>query len=224
MQDYNITEKPYGAPRRQYGKTYSKGEKVCDVRLLHAEQTTQDWVSRHDYQQQKTQKKTFGLVKQPPKLKISEINFHLGSAAKSGEDNFRSNLLSKIPINSTIVDSLASPAQAMNRSFNEDFKNTINPLTASTSDLNSTQDSLNTTISDVPIQGPKTLYNNAIDAFSMVDKRKGFLLTNSINTGNSSTTVSANQPIVGVYCVRWRRSGEVLENETKLVINSVGKS
>lgn len=200
---------------------------MCDVRLLHAEETTNDWITRADYQQRKLNKNLFGHVKQPSQIIHStEINAQLVNLNKSGEDNFRSNLLSKIPINSTIVDTLTSPsAQAMNRSITDDLKISSNLLAISSNDLTGTQDNQNTMVNDVPMQGPKTIYNNAIDAFTMIDKRKGFLLTNSINTASNSSKTSSgqNSAIIGIYCVRWRRSGELAENETKLIVNCVGK-
>lgn len=55
-QDYNITEKPYKKSRRKYGQVYSKGEKLLDIRMLCAEQTTVEWIDLKEFKERKFQK------------------------------------------------------------------------------------------------------------------------------------------------------------------------
>lgn len=76
------------------------------------------------------------------------------------------------------------------------------------------------TCNDISTLEPKTIYNNAIDAITLTGNRRGFLNTKAINLLNS-VQQSSDQPIVGIYCVRWRRKGEKHENESKFVVNCV---
>lgn len=146
---------------------------------------------------------------------------------KNVDDNFRSNLLSKIPINSTIVSggNLLAPATSpgstpMNRSFNEDLKPSklfdMNTSTMIADEVDQPS------VTNAATKPTKFIYNNALEAFSLVENRKGFLNTNAINCASVGGTGATTQPHIGVYCIRWRRTGEIMENETKLIINSIG--
>lgn len=229
FQDYNITEKQYTTHRRKYGQTYSKGEKLRDVKLLHANQTTENWINRQDYHQQKTQKSIFGQNKHSSKPVESTLR-SFTPPNKNPDDNFRSNLLSKIPINSTIVTggNLLAPATSpnstpMNRSFNDDLKPT-KLFDMNTSTIADESDQLAATNAATKLT--KLIYNNALDAFSLIENRKGFLNTSAINcasVGSANGVAAATRPIIGVYCIRWRRTGANVENETKLIINSIGQ-
>lgn len=197
-----------------------------DIRLLHANQTTQKWLSRTEFQQQKLRKSIFSQT--PTSAKTSDTSGISSTmvpltSGKPVDDPFRSNLLSKIPINSTIVGSttsLVSPTSTpMNRSFNDDFKTM--PLLAS--HTTGQENSDNATVASTAVQLPKMIYNNAIDAFTLIENRKGFLNTSAVNLATASSTTQITEPTMGVYCVRWRRSGEIAENETKLIINCVGE-
>lgn len=70
------------------------------------------------------------------------------------------------------------------------------------------------------ISGPRLIYDHAIDGFSLVGNRKGFLRSNAINFQTASSSDPRN-PIVGVYCIRWRRVGALSENETKMIVNCI---
>lgn len=70
------------------------------------------------------------------------------------------------------------------------------------------------------ISGPRLIYDHAIDGFSLVGNRKGFLRSNAINFQTASSSDPRN-PIVGVYCIRWRRFGALSENETKMIVNCI---
>lgn len=222
-----MSEKPFNRHRRKYGQTYSKGEKVRDIRLLYASQTTQKWLNRTEFQQQKLRKSIFSQTpttsKKPDSLATASTMLPL-SSGKLVDDSFRSNLLSKIPINSTIVgsmSSLVSPTSTpMNRSFNDDFK--AMPLLAN--NATGQENSDNTTAATMAVQLPKVIYNNAIDAFTLIENRKGFLNTGAVNMATATSTTQITEPTMGVYCVRWRRTDETAENETKLLVNCVGES
>lgn len=70
------------------------------------------------------------------------------------------------------------------------------------------------------ISEPKTIYNNTIDGFKMIESRRGFLNANTVGLQNKVSKDSLGQ-IMGVYCVRWRRVGEMAENESKFLVNSI---
>lgn len=151
------------------------GERVHDVLLLHAEQTTIEWVDRSDYQ------KTTSHWKSVTKKK---------SAAASR------------PLkNPSVMDTSSNI-------FTDDFKtNTIE---------NENQEP--TQNDEIP--EPKTIYNHTIEGFNMIENRKGFLNANTICLNNKVSSETTPQ-IMGVYCVRWRRSGEISENESKFLVNSI---
>lgn len=64
----------------------------------------------------------------------------------------------------------------------------------------------------------KTVYNKAIDSFVLTDHCKGFLRERAI-----AETGGMSWPVFGVYCIRWRRTGSRDENESKFVIQGIGK-
>lgn len=64
----------------------------------------------------------------------------------------------------------------------------------------------------------KTVYNRAIDSFVLSDHCKGFLKEKAI-----AETGGMSWPVFGVYCIRWRRTGSSAENESKFVIQGIGK-
>lgn len=227
-QDYNITEKLYNKPRHKYGKTYLKGEKIRDVKLLHANETTQDWVKQHDFRHGKSQMLFFSHIKYPFKSRENTSVSLKGSINKNEDENFRSNLLSKIPINSTIINngnllpSAASPTSTpMNRSFHEDYKpghpNKLFDMATTTFSGGLSDETEQPVVASNEIKLTKYIYINAIDGFNLIKNRSGFLKTNAINCA-----APVNHPILGVYCIRWRRTDDTIENETKLIINPIG--
>lgn len=196
-QDYNITEKPYGTSRRKMFKIYKQGEKLYDIRLLHAVQSTSNWVNHSEYQQQIFSKKPRKVHIQ--KLFINKIN------GKTSESNM---VLKNQSKNYTDI--------------KEEFKTSntaINAITDGNLSYTDTSDPCQTE----SMQGPKTIYNHTVDAFRMVENRKGFLHTNTINSDETLVNDQSNrfQQIIGVYCVRWRRAGDISENESKFIINSL---
>lgn len=70
------------------------------------------------------------------------------------------------------------------------------------------------------IPAPKTIYNHAIDGFNMIESRKGILNANAIGLNSKLANDTLGQ-VMGIYCVRWRRTGETNENESKFLINSI---
>lgn len=184
-QNYNIVEKPYNKPRRVYGQTFTIGEKVTDVCLLHSEKTSREWVTKEGHQQLKTAKIPFAKPLRPPP-----------SAPLNNSIQEQSN-------NSTLLNT------TLNNSF---FESKMQWDQEAPIPLNPSN--------DVSTLEPKTIYNNAIDAITLTGNRRGFLNTKAINLLNS-VQQSSDQPIVGIYCVRWRRKGEKHENESKFVVNCV---
>lgn len=179
---------------------------------MHAEQTTQNWINRTEYQNQKSRKKVFGVVKHQ---RLPTIENHV--TPKSGYDAYQNNLLSKMSMTSSITGPLNNAS--LSRSLTDDFKAPLNATNMSSNENISNQENASDT-GNAPIPNPKIIYQNAIDSFNMIGNRKGFLATNSINLMGMPSE-SNNQSIIGVYCVRWRRSGERTENETKLFVNSI---
>lgn len=93
----------------------------------------------------------------------------------------------------------------------------------SINDENDNDDDIDDDDSNVPIPEPKIIYNHTIDAFNMIEnrrRRKGFLNARTIGLHNKSIKTTSPQ-IMGIYCVRWRRSGELSENESKFIVNAI---
>lgn len=130
------------------------------------------------------------------------------------DEKYKSNLLAKIPINSTIVPNLKNVNQnpgMLNRSFSDMSKGKGSDLlTSSFNETIGAKDESKTAMIS------KTIYNKAIDSFQLTDYCRGFLKDGSYSKSNNSG------PVFGVYCVRWRRSGCTEENETKLIVHGIG--
>lgn len=136
---------------------------------------------------------------------------------KPGYDAYQNNLLSKISMTSSITSPINNTS--LNRSLTDDFKAPINATNMSSNENISNQENAFET-GNAPIPSPKLIYQNAIDSFTMIGNRKGFLATNSINWTETTSELN-NQSMMGIYCVRWRRTGAKAENETKLFVSSI---
>lgn len=66
----------------------------------------------------------------------------------------------------------------------------------------------------------RTFYNKTIDALHMSEKGRGFFKNNPAKIGDTNPAMF---PLFGVYCIRWRRPGHSEENESKFMINGIGK-
>lgn len=203
-QDYNITEKPHYKSKRKYNKIYTKGDKVYDVRLLFAEQTSREWIDRKEYQQRKIQKplRKIQLNKSAENIeaKISFPDaFHELSSA-----NLKNPIIMDSQLNNgddTKIQSIAVNSIHNGSFIGQEFEG-------------------DSTKAENYVHETKSIYNHTVDAFTMINNQKGFLCAKSINLHNIATTKQNNQ-IFGVYCIRWRRVGEIFENETKIMVNSI---
>lgn len=164
---------------------------MSDVCLLNSERTTRDWISKDDHLQQKIAKKPFGVVKALKPAAIVALSKSMGGS-KPDQAN----------------DSLSTSGN-LNGSFLDSSKILWDPDTIPEN-----------TTKEAATCEPKVIYNNAIDAITLTGNRRGFLNTKAINLLNS-VQQSSDQPIVGIYCIRWRRNGEKQENESKFVVNCV---
>lgn len=211
-QDHNLIEKPYSKQRRKLNVPLKTGQKVKDIKILHANKSTSQWVGANDLQ--KVDKKN--VLLQRIRNIDRPANEHVSPPAYNVEkdEKYKSNLLSKIPINSTIVPNLMNASQntgLMNRSFSDMSKGKSSDLlTSSFNETIGAKDESKTAMIS------KTIYNKAIDSFQLTDYCRGFLKDGSFSETNNSI------PVFGVYCVRWRRSGCTEENETKLIVHGIG--
>lgn len=183
-----------------------------DIKILHANKCTSQWVNANDLQKNDKQNILFQRIRNIDK----STNEHLSISSYNLEkdDKYKSNLLSKIPINSTIVPNLMNTSQmpgVMNKSFSDIKGRSSDLLTSSFIDTIGTKDESKSAMVS------KTIYNKAIDSFQLTDYCRGFLKEGSFSEMNNSV------PVFGVYCIRWRRSGCTEENETKLIVNGIGK-
>lgn len=183
------------------GRVYSKGEKVSDIRLLVAEQTSLEWVDRKEFQDRKVQRP----FRKIPKVVAENIATKANDSVLDLQSKLHSSNIMETSLNSSI----------------DDFKAPTMQINPSNSNLSAQDFENDTNKTDGVIHDPKTIFNKTIDAFSMVEKTKGFLCANVINSHSVSSTINQNRQIIGIYCIRWRRAGESFENETKLMVNSI---
>lgn len=136
------------------------------------------------------------------------------------EDTFKTNLLSKIPINSTIIGSNmnAMSTSLMSRSGLDATTKTDGQLLPESSSSNDLTASVAVPVATSARSLLKTVYNRTIDAFVLSDHCKGFLKEKAI-----ADTSGISWPVFGVYCIRWRRTGSSAENESKFVIQGIGE-
>lgn len=178
-------------------KIYVLGDKLHDMRLLHAEQSSSNWVNHVEYQQQIISKK-------PRKYHLQKLSTNKIVEKPSSDSSM------------ALKNQYTTVADAK-----EEFKTSISAINAITDGnlpFMGISDSPQTEI----MQGPKTIYNHTIDAFKMVENRKGFLDTQTINLHETLPDQSRRfRQIYGVYCIRWRRAGDISENESKFIINSI---
>lgn len=134
------------------------------------------------------------------------------------------NLLSKVPINATVTSGgqiLKTPGTStpMNTSINDELtvpkSEGIEVMSMSSSTLNLSK-MAGGDASARSVLTNKNIYNTALDAFHLTDHCKGFL-----NKDCVGTALTSNETNLGVYCIRWRRTGTNAENETKLLVNGL---
>lgn len=77
------------------------------------------------------------------------------------------------------------------------------------------------TKTDDSIHEQKMIYNHTVDAFAMIENSKGFLCATILSVDNQLASTKPNQQIMGVYCIRWRRAGASVENESKLLVKCI---
>lgn len=156
----------------------------------------------------------------------------------TGDDlGFNKNLLAKLPTNSTIIGSTSlSNSQMFNLNIaaNDPMGNDLmttsfmtppNTLVGLTSSISRggggvpyDEISGGGKVAGTPSNTVKCIHNRALDAIDLVDGgRRGFFK-------NSKSLVGPDGfPIFGVFSVRWRRTGSIEENESKFIINGIGK-
>lgn len=180
-----------------------------DIKILHANQSTSQWIGANDLQKVDKQNVLLQRIRNIDKPATEHVTLPAYNVEK--DEKYKSNLLSKIPINSTIVPNLMNASGVMNRSFSDMSKvKSSDLLTSSFNETIGTKDESKTAMIS------RTVYNKAIDSFQLTDYCRGFLKDGSFSESNNLV------PVFGVYCVRWRRSGCTEENETKLVVHGMG--
>lgn len=191
--------------------------------MLRPQCSTAHWVRQADVQSNQGAS-TISWHRRDSAARISLIEHAAPQVAAvvRKEDTFKTNLLSKIPINSTIVGSTTTlNSSLMNRSMTDSSKakteGQLFPESTSFNDLAAA--AVASAIAAPSARAlAKTVYNRAIDSFVLSDHCKGFLRESAL-----AETGGMSWPVFGVYCIRWRRSGSSVENESKFIIQGIGK-
>lgn len=222
ISDQNISERPYIKQRKKFGFSHTKGQKLRDIKMLRPLHNTAHWLRQTDVHQSAGQPKSIAWHRREsvPRISLVDPPPHVSPTTKK-EDPFKTNLLSKIPINSTIIDSSStamSSSLVMNRSAIDGKSNSDVGTTFHES--NSVNDLMGVAVVDNPTVRAlvKIVYNKAIDSFVLTDHCKGFLKEKAI-----AESSGMSWPVFGVYCIRWRRTGSRDENESKFVIQGIGE-
>lgn len=181
---------------------YEKGEQLCDIRLLHAEQSSLEWIDRKDYHEKKIQ---MPLRKIPVHQLSDSLNTKILGDASMPSKNLNTSNIMETSLNTSC----------------EDIKSHTIPLNTSNGNLMTQDYETESNKMDGIIHEPKMIHNHTIDAFNMIENSKGFLNANILNSHSVSSTINQNRQIIGIYCIRWRRAGEKYENETKFMVNSI---
>lgn len=165
ISDYNITEKPYGKLKKKCQKSFRPGHKVYDIRLLRAEQNSFEWINRSDYQQ---------IINK----NISPKFLHLQNLTHNECPIVKNASSSSFEISSK-NQNFKSIGSSTNSCLFEDLKVQTNAVNT-TVDGNSNHGNTSESGHDDIIQGPRITYNHSMDAFYMIDTRKGFLSAKGI--------------------------------------------
>lgn len=201
LQDHNIHELPYNTVQKVAGSKYTKGDSIQDVKLLRPINTTTDWISFDDYKNSKHK----NLFKNSRKTEVKSNKTTLNRS-----DEFNKNLLSKLPSNATIVGStnlMGSQTFNLTTSTHSDdgkvFKTDELLLIAPKNEENVNKSVLQT----------KIIYNRAKDFVHETSSGRGFFkkIPNSLEV----------LPIFGIYCIKWRRTDSIEENESKFIIHGI---
>lgn len=191
--------------------------------MLRPQSSSNHWLRQADVQSN-NEPKTISWHRRESVQRVSLVDNAASlviSPAVRKEDNFKTNLLSKIPINSTIIGSTnAMSTSLMSRSTVDQAKPIVDGQLFPES--NSVNDLAAAAAASAPTSARalmKTVYNRAIDSFVLSDHCKGFLKEKAI-----AESGGMSWPVFGVYCVRWRRTGSNAENESKFVIQGIGES
>lgn len=259
QQDHNITENAQHQKqqRKQFASGCSRGHQLRDVKMLRARATSAHWQRKPDAAAADGTKSKPHIDWQrrgsAARLTATGAEFHTisdhqrdqpapagspDSVGVTAADKYKSNLLAKIPANSTIIGSTgAMSSNLMNRSLTSgstvelagtpDAKQHRLPG-AIESPLATVADSASASIAASTRPAVKHVFNRAIDSFVLTDHCRGFLRDKALSdvpAGDGAVATTPAWPIWGVYCVRWRRSGDpnAPENESKFVVHGIGK-
>lgn len=257
QQDHNITEnvQHQKKQRKQFASDCERGHKFRDVKMLRAHATSAHWqrqpaASGDTKASGEATAINWKRRGSAARLTATGAEFHtlndssqttaaVGSTVSTA-DKYKSNLLAKIPANSTIVGSTgAMSSNLMSKSITEPMSTSIDSKTDVIAAISAAPTALPLIqTASVPTAAPtatpgtrtsvggatmvKHVYNRTIDAFVLTDHCRGFLRDRALSECKSQT--SPSWPPWGVYCVRWRRSGDpnAVENESKFVVNGIG--
>lgn len=228
IKDYNIIEKKFSGQKSCVGNDYKTGDTIEELRLLCPISSTGEWITQEKYNNLKTNL----IFRNHYQSKLNHSDKLIGPAltptATGQIDNnqlpedslYNKNLAPKLLSNSTIIGSSTSLSNQMFSlsisAPNEDGLKTDDIMSTSGNSLtmSSSMSGLNQMADNkqLGVSNFKCIYNRAIDAVNLIEENRGFfkkLPSEGIFTS------------FGVFCVRWRRSGSTVENESKFTISGV---
>lgn len=171
--------------------------------MLYAERTSTEWIDRVNYQQHIFRNNSLVTMQKPFENDCTKMSY-----------NTLHNITTKSQNKSAPLDKSECSISS------DDFKPQLLVEDTSMNENTVHLDGFSVSNDRNEISDPRLIYNHAIDGFDLVGNRKGFLCKNAINLRNTLSGRSENR-IVGVYCIRWRRAGDLCENETKLIVNCI---
>lgn len=189
------------------------GQILQDIKILNSSATSSEWITKADYLRPEN------ILIFENKLTEKTYTPNTMNANKQ-DDNLLNmkNFNSKLPLNSTIIGNTMSNSQNLSTSGDEQKMRNIFDIpggsVAAGNPKNDDQLVKNLLIT-------KNIFNNAIDSVYLTNNDKcGFF---NVGGGSASGDVNNVLPIFGMYCVKWKRSNANNENESKFIINGIGK-
>lgn len=177
-------------------RRYRQGRTLEDIVILRPNRCSNEWLSKETFLNDDVTKSMFALDKNA--LDVSQLNMNALQNSKENVEHFSKNLLS------TEITGLAIS--------NKGGKTSTDSLMTKADETSTVTGSKNILLS-------KVVYNNALDSlYQTQNGRNGF-----INQGKGLMAGTKNKLLFGVYCVKWKRAGSNKVNESKFMINGVGK-
>ncbi|XP_068150036.1 LOW QUALITY PROTEIN: trafficking protein particle complex subunit 11 [Drosophila tropicalis] len=201
--DHNLVQSNYSFKRKKYTNRYQTGDKLETVIVLRTNATLKNWITSRDLDQ-KTRKFQNSLASKFRKEEVDSTALTPPTAPPSASLSAymsKSGLISKIPTTMNIINN------------NTALSNVLQAASAVAKD----EDSGEAVASqEAGLKSTRLIYNKAMEAIQATGHCRGF-----IKGVYSLEESPSNNPIFGIFCIRWRRLNAKEENESKFTLSGL---